>query len=299
MKRYFTYYIYISLMCLSCLFSSCKFDYSDPDESNDVYMSDVEATGTTTTIGALKEQYKDIINDDANRHRWTYVEDDVIFDGYVCGNDISGNLFQALYVRKGDDAIVVGIADNSLWTTYPVGTHIVVNLKGLYIGSYGNLAKIGAPYTTSGSNRRLGGMAKFKALTSISVIGFNKDAYECQPIEINSSWLQSKSGNTKEMMKWSPMLVQVRNAVIQPYNNRKVYAAYVDRDAGNGVNNTILIDGDKYTMRQSTLSDFASDLVPTCNVDVTAILTRYGSDWQLALRSLDDVIPLEDVSIEE
>ena len=172
MKRKFTY-LYISLICMSGLFTSCQFDYSDPDESHDVYMSDVEATGTTTTIGELKSKYKNIINDDVNRHRWTYIEEDEIFDGYVCANDISGNLYQAIYVRKGNDAIVIGINDNSLWTTYPVGTHVTVNLKGLYIGSYGNLAKIGAPYTTSGSNKRLGGMAKFKALSSITVIGFN------------------------------------------------------------------------------------------------------------------------------
>lgn len=293
MKRKFTY-LYISLICMSGLFTSCQFDYSDPDESHDVYMSDVEATGTTTTIGELKSKYKNIINDDVNRHRWTYIEEDEIFDGYVCANDISGNLYQAIYVRKGDDAIVIGINDNSLWTTYPVGTHVTVNLKGLYIGSYGNLAKIGAPYTTSGSNKRLGGMAKFKALSSITVIGFNKNAYECEPILITSSWLKSKISNSNEMLKWSPMLVRVENAEIKGYNNRKVYAAYLDRDAGNGVNNTILIDDDKYTLRQSALSDFSSEPIPTSKVNVTAVLTRYSNEWQLALRELSDVVAIEE-----
>lgn len=293
MKTRITNYIYLSLLCVFGLLS-CQYDYSDPDVSHDIYTQDVEATGTTTTLSALKEKYKNIINDESNRNRWTYVENDEIFDGYVCANDISGNLYQAIYVRKGDDAIVIGINDNSLWTTYPVGTHVLVNLKGLYIGSYGNLAKIGAPYTTSGNNKRLGGMAKFKAKTSVSVIGFDKDAYECEPILIDNSWLKSKSGNSNEMHKWSPMLVRVENAEIKGYNNRKVYVVYDDRDAGNGVNNTILIDGQKYTLRQSALSDFSSEPIPTGKVNVTAVLTRYSSEWQLSLRDIDDVEPVEE-----
>lgn len=96
------------------------------------------------------------------------------------------------------------------------------------------------------------------------------------------------------MLKWSPMLVRVENAEIKGYNNRKVYAAYLDRDAGNGVNNTIVIDDDKYTLRQSALSDFSSEPIPTVKVNVTAILTRYSNEWQLALRELGDVVPLEE-----
>ncbi len=293
MENRFKYYIYVSVITMLGLVS-CQFDYSDPDESHDIYTYDTEATGTNTTLGAVKEKYKNIINDASNRNRWTLVEEDEIFDGYVCANDISGNLYQAIYVRKGDDAIVVGISDNSLWTTYPVGTHVVINLKDLYIGSYGNLAKIGTPYTTSGNNQRLGGMPKFKAPTQIKVIGFDETVYECQPILIDNTWLQSKS-NSNDMHKWAPMLIRVENAEIKGFNNRKVYAVYDDRDAGNGVNNTLIIDGKNYTLRQSALSDFSSEKIPTGKVNVTAVLTRYSNDWQFSLRNDDDVTPVEDV----
>lgn len=285
------------MVLVTATVASCnKFDYDDPDVAHDIYTSDREATEANTTLEAVKEKYKSVINDASNRNRWTFVEEDELFDGYVCANDISGNLYQAIYVRKGDDAIVVGINDNSLWTTYPIGTHVLVNLKGLYIGSYGNLAKIGAPYTTTGGNKRLGGMPKFKAAESIKIIGFNDQAYETTPVLIDAQWLSAKEGNSELMHKWSPMLVRVENAEIKGYKNRRVYALYDDRDAGNGVNNYIYIDGQRYTLRQSALSSFSSDTIPTGKVNVTAVLTRYSNEWQLALRAADDVQPVSSSS---
>ena len=277
---------------MACMVSCNKFDYSDPDVAHDIYSSDHEATGTTTTLAEIKEKYKNIMDDSSNRNRWTFVEEDEIFDGYVFANDITGNLYQAIYVRKGDDAIAVGINDNSLWTTYPVGTHVKINLKGLYIGSYGNLAKIGMPYTTTGGNKRLGGMAKFIASESVEVIGFDDTVYETKAIEIDNAWLQSKSKESGAMHKWCPMLVKVNGAEIHGYNKRKVYAVYDDRDAGNGVNDTIYVDGAKYILRQSALADFSSDLIPTGKHDVTAVLTRYSTTWQFTLRSPEDVAPI-------
>lgn len=286
-------HIIIATVALGLSFSlaSCnKFDYSEPDTSHDVYTQDQEATGCTTTLAQLKQDYRNILS---AQNSFTKIDEDVTFDGYVCANDITGNIYQSIYVRSGDDAISIGINDNSLWTTYPVGTHVKVNLNGLYIGSYGNLAKIGAPYTTTGGNKRLGGMTKFKAPTNIEVIGFNKDAYEVQPVLVDNDWLAQKASNTNQMHKWSPMLVCVENAEIKGYNNRKVYAVYDDRDAGNGVNNTIILDGKNYTLRQSALSSFSSEPIPQGKVNVTAVLTRYGDTWQFTLRSADDVTPAE------
>ena len=273
MKLKATYILCGAALSMLALAGCNKFDYDTPDVLHDIYMSDTEATGTTTTLAAVKEAYRENIT--GNQH------------------DITGNIYQSIYVRSGDDAISIGINDNSLWTTYPVGTHVKVNLNGLYIGSYGNLAKIGAPYTTTGGNKRLGGMTKFKAPTNIEVIGFNKDAYEVQPVLVDNDWLAQKASNTNQMHKWSPMLVRVEDAEIKGYNNRKVYAVYDDRDAGNGVNNTIILDGKNYTLRQSALSSFSSEPIPQGKVNVTAVLTRYGDTWQFTLRSADDVTPAE------
>ena len=295
MKKHLIYILSVIVGTTLALSSCNKFDDSEPDMSNDVYNSDREATETTTTLAALKAEYKDFVNN--NRDRWqSKIDEDITFDGYVYANDISGNIYQSIYVRKGDDAIVVGINDNSLWTTYPVGTHVVINLKGLYVGSYGNMMKIGAPYITSFGNIKLGGMPKFMAASNIKVIGRNENAPEVQPVLIDAAWLRTAA---RDMHKWTPMLVHIKNAEILgavPPNGgerRKVYAVYDDKDDGNGVDNSLIFDGLTYTLRQSVLSTFSSDTIPVGKVNVTAVLTRYNSEWQFLLRNADDVEPVE------
>lgn len=147
------------------------------------------------------------------------------------------------------------------------------------------------PYTTSGGNNRLGGMPKFMAATSVKVIGQDETAPETVPVLINAAWLNSHK-STDQMHKWAPMLVRVENATLKGYNGRKVYAVYEDRDAGNGVDDIITIDGKNYSMRQSALASFSADTIPEGPVNVTAILTRYGDEWQFSLREAKDVTPV-------
>ncbi len=291
MKNKITYYL-LSAMLIPFMVS-CQFDAEAPDMSTDIYTRDNENPPSNITIGELKEKYKELITDASDAYRFELVSEDLYFDGYVCANDISGNLYQSIYVRKGDDVIVIGINDNSLWTTYPVGTHVVVFLHGLYVGAYGNMAKIGTPYTSSTGKKRLGGMPKFKANDAILVVGFNDNAYETQPILIDDGWLKQHQGGDL-MHKWSPMLVRAENVQIEGANHRPVFAYYNERDAGNGVNNTVYIDDKPYTLRQSALSDFAGEKIPKGNVNITAILSRYMDTWQLTLRDINDVEVIDD-----
>ena len=43
-------------------------------------------------------------------------------------------------------------------------------------------------------------------------------------------------------------------------------------------------------VRTSTYADFANSLIPEGTLDITGIFTRYGSDWQIYLRTEDDVV---------
>ncbi|MCR4612899.1 MAG: DUF5689 domain-containing protein [Bacteroidaceae bacterium] len=282
--------------------TSCnKFDYSEPDTSHDVYTQDQVATGCNTTLAHIKGSYKTLLS---AQNGFLQVEDDMIFDGYVCANDITGNLYQSIYVRKiepdddgnmVDNCIVIGINDNSLWTTYPVGTHVKVNLKNLYLGTYSYVPKVGMPYITSAGNTRLGGMAKFLAPKNIEVIGFNDKAPETVPIDIDDTWLSQNKTDPTFMYKWTPTLVRIRNVQLTGNyvtiegkgQRRPVYAVYDDKDAGNGVNDSIWINNKPFCLRQSVLSSFSSDTIPQKNVDVIAVLSRY-SDWQFSLRSNKD-----------
>lgn len=292
--------IYLVAVVTGLVFTvvACKFDYSEPDTEHDIYTQDKEATGCTTTLADLKQSYRSTLS---AQNGFVKIEEDLIFDGYVCANDITGNLYQSIYVRKiddqGDNTIVVGVNDNSLWTSYPVGTHVKINLNGLYLGTYSYVPKIGMPYITSSNNTRLGGMAKFQTEKNIEIVGFNATAPETVPVDIDGAWLSQNKTDPTFMYKWTPTLVRVKKARITGnYVNgerREEYAKYDDKDAGNGVNDSIWIDGKPYCLRQSVLATFSSEIIPTKHVDVIAVLSRY-SDWQFALRDNKDVVELEE-----
>ena len=215
MKKHIIYLLAV-VAGLAYSTTSCnKFDYSTPDTEHDIYTQDVEATGCTTTLAELKQKYRSTLS---AQNGFIKIDEDIIFDGYVCANDITGNLYQSIYVRKiddqGDNTIVVGVNDNSLWTSYPVGTHIKINLNGLYLGTYSYVPKIGMPYITSSGNTRLGGMAKFLTEENIEIIGFNANAPETVPIDIDATWLAQNQTDPTFMYKWAPTLVRVKHAEI-------------------------------------------------------------------------------------
>jgi len=279
MKRLSLLY-YILPLALLTLSACDTFDDETPTFNRDIYEQD----SVNTTIGELKTRYASIISSSS----YELVKENLVFDAYVIGNDISGNLYQTLILRKGDDGISMGIGKTSLWVNYPVGTRVTVNLKGMYIGGYGKMAKIGTPYKNSNGNIRMGSITENLFNSNVKIVGYDKNADELIPVEVTSSWLK-----TADKDKYAPTLVHVKDVTIKGYSNRLIYAKYSDSDAtsGNGVDNTILFsDGSQCTLRTSTLCDFASDTIPTGTVDIYGILSRYSSDWQIQLRSLDDVV---------
>lgn len=278
--------IYILPLAILSLAACDTFDDETPSFDRSVYTQDtVDVTKlTNTTIAEVKSRYASVISNSS----YELVKEDLIFDAYVIGNDISGNLYQTLVLRKDDAGINIGINKTSLWVNFPVGTHVVVNLNGMYVGGYGKMAKIGIPYSNSNGNIRIGNITEALFNSNVKIVGFNAKAEEVKPVEVvSSAWLKNQDKD-----ELAPTLIHMKNVVIKGYSNRLIFAKYTDSDAssGNGVNDILYFDGDQYTLRTSTLCDFASDTIPTDTVDIYGILTRYSSNWQIQLRSIDDII---------
>lgn len=278
--------IYILPLALLSLAACDTFDDETPSFDRSVYKQDtVDVTKlTNTSIAEVKSKYATYISNSS----YTLVKEDLVFDAYVIGNDTSGNLYQTLVLRKGDDGINIGINKTSLWVNFPVGTHVTVNLNGMYVGGYGKMAKIGIPYSNSNGNIRLGNITEAQLNSNIKIIGYNAKADELKPVEVkSSSWLKNQDKD-----KLAPTLIYMENVVIKGYSNRAIFAKYTDSDAssGNGVNDILYFDGDQYTLRTSTLCDFASDTIPTDTVNIYGILTRYSNNWQIQLRSINDIV---------
>ena len=77
------------------------------------------------------------------------MEDGLQIKGVVTANDIEGNIYNQIAVDDGTGAIVINIAQGGLFGQVPIGQEILVDLTGLYIGTYRSQAQIGVPYTAT------------------------------------------------------------------------------------------------------------------------------------------------------
>lgn len=218
----------------------------------------------------------------------------------VTGNDIQGNIYNEVAVEdESGEGLLICIQKSGLFGILPVGQEILVNLKDLYIGIYGNNVQIGTPYTNT------------KGLTFPSRMPFNTwnehfkilgdaDASKVVPEEFDVTKLKDEAYVKSHRGK----LMTLKNVEMDKADGTLAWAPEADKDAGNGVSRAVKINGRVYTsgnnslmvVRSSTYADFAALAMPKGKVNLTGIFTvyatnpsRYGYTWQILLRSIDDV----------
>ncbi len=220
------------------------------------------------------------------------VDDDLQLKLRVVGNDLGGNIYNkvALQDERGE-AIIVAIYAGGLHSYLPVGQEILIDLKGLYIGTYGYQRQIGVPYTTASGNTYAGRMPNWLWQQHFKLIG-TPDASKVKPIEFTQS--------VKDNIDFfSGRLMTIKNVSIEGVNRNLTWAEAtknVQEEEENtefsteryikGIDKNVVI----YT---STSAKFASEKIPTGKMNITGIFSRYGTTWQILIRSIDDVEPVK------
>ena len=218
----------------------------------------------------------------------------------VTGNDIQGNIYNEVAVEdESGEGILICIQKSGLFGILPVGQEILVNLKDLYIGIYGNNVQIGTPYTNS-SGRTFTSRMPFNTWNEHFKILGDADASKVVPEEFDVTKLKDEAYVKSHRGK----LMTLKNVEMDKADGTLAWAPEADKDPGNGVSRTVKINGRVYTsgnnslmvVRSSTYADFAALAMPKGKVNLTGIFTvyatnpsRYGYTWQILLRSIDDV----------
>lgn len=213
----------------------------------------------------------------------------------VTGNDIQGNIYNEVAVEdESGEGILICIQKSGLFGILPVGQEILVNLKGLYIGIYGNNVQIGTPYTNS-SGRTFTSRMPFNTWNEHFKILGDADASKVVPEEFDVTKLKDEAYVKSHRGK----LMTLKNVEMDKADGKLAWAPEADKDAGNGVSRTVKINGKAQSLmvvRSSTYADFAALAMPKGKVNLTGIFTvyatnpsRYGYTWQILLRSIDDV----------
>lgn len=282
---------FIALAFLALTLGSCMGDgYADPDLTEKVpaapWGNNSLREKNVISIADLKTQFATIINSD---NGYKQIEKDMMIKAVVTGNDISGNIYNQVSVQDASGAIIIAINGSGLSGYLPVGQEILVNLKGLYIGSYKKLPQIGG-VNTKLSDGSLG-MGKIERAI------WNQHFKILNPGEADASTVVPEEFDLTKLTDAAYMeanvgkLMTLKKVKFASANGTNVWAPddtntsleLIDAETGKRINKNNLV------VRNSGYSKFANEVVPQGVFDITGIFTRYNNTWQIVLRNTDDL----------
>lgn len=285
---------FIALAFLALTLGSCMGDgYADPDLTEKVPASPWGNNSlrekNVISIADLKTQFATIINSD---NGYKLIEKDMMIKAVVTGNDVSGNIYNQVSVQDASGAIIIAINGSGLSGYLPVGQEILVNLKGLYIGSYKKLPQIGG-VNTKLSDGSLG-MGKIERAI------WNEHFKILNPGEADASTVVPEEFDLTKLTDAAYMdanvgkLMTLKKVKFASANGTNVWAPddsntsleLIDAETGKKISSSNLV------VRNSGYSKFANEVVPQGVFDITGIFTRYNNTWQIVLRSTDDLKPV-------
>lgn len=285
---------FIALAFLALTLGSCMGDgYADPDLTEKVpaapWGNNSLREKNVISIADLKTQFATIINSD---NGYKLIEKNMMIKAVVTGNDVSGNIYNQVSVQDASGAIIIAINGSGLSGYLPVGQEILVNLKGLYIGSYKKLPQIGG-VNTKLSDGSLG-MGKIERAI------WNEHFKILNPGEADASTVVPEEFDLTKLTDAAYMdanvgkLMTLKKVKFASANGTNVWAPddtntsleLIDAETGKKISSSNLV------VRNSGYSKFANEVVPQGVFDITGIFTRYNNTWQIVLRSTDDLKPV-------
>ena len=287
----------VAALLLGGIATSCMDDdWNDPTGGNAPFGNNniVEETSKIVTIKELKAKTVDKFEASV-ANGLVEITEDWQLKARVTGNDIQGNIYNEVAVEdESGEGLLICIQKGGLYGFLPVGQEILVNLKGLYIGLYGNNVQIGMPYTNS-SGRTFPSRMAFNIWNEHFMILGTADASKVQPEEFDVTKLKDVAYIKSHRGK----LMTLKNVEMANADGKLAWAPEADKDAGNGVSRTVKINGKAQSLmvvRSSSYADFAALAMPTGKVNLTGIFTvyatnpsKYGYTWQILLRSDSDI----------
>ena len=292
-------YIMMALVCI--LMTGCMDgDYDEIEPAQPPYGNNTIVESNLVTIAQLKNMYKtQLATDYRDGNSFAKGTKNLQIKGYVTGNDLTGNIYNEIWIQDETGAISFSISQGGICGYLPVGAEILVELKGLSIGNYRMQPVIGTPYTTvltSGRNagkevtyvsrmNRMEWMNHFKITGGKRIIepevfaeGSTKTTWDLDKDAGKLGTLKNvtfKNGSYYDASKGQSVTVR--------YNDKAVYAS--------GFNTSWYFKEQPTTVMlyNSPYCDFAGRILPQSKVNLTGIMKRYDNNWEIILRSLDDV----------
>ena len=274
---------YIILACLCCIVTGCKDgDWDNPGKTTaDTFGNNALEETNVVTIKELKDMYKSTL---AQQYGLTEIGKDLKIKGRVLGNDIEGNIYSKVVIDDGTGAIIISVGVGGLFAYLPVGQEILVDLSKLWIGTYGYQPQLGVYYISSAGKTSVGRISRALWNQSFKLLGA-PDPSKIEPIEFDKTKVKDAAYMSENVGR----LMVIRDVKMIKGGNG-VWAAEADASGTQTEVNQSISGLNGIYVRTSTYADFANSPIPEGTLDITGIFTRYGSDWQIYLRTESDVV---------
>lgn len=240
---------------------------------NDRNFESPENTCTSKlTVTSTYAEVKSLYNYDTIQ-----IQEDLVIEGYVISSDAAGNFFSVLHFQDNSInptegfQLEIDVRDTHLF--YPEGSKIYIKLKGLYLGQSQDVFKLGGVFTSFG-NESVGRLPA--AIVDQHIFISCDDVVTIEPQEFFINEIQHIHTNT---------LVELKDVEILEEELGLPFS--IEREE----TERTLIDcnDNEIVLLNSGFSDFQSEMLPEKNGDVIGVLLRENDEYQLAVRTLEDV----------
>ena len=268
MKKKNKIFLILLLPVLAWSFRSCI----DP---NDIPPPEVPfVTGEMVTVDQVKALYAAELAKSWQERKPVLIDKNWTLAGIVTASDKKdGNFYKEAYIQDNTTGLrMLFDATSGLYT----GDSILVNVKGLYLGDYGNFIQLGGePYTDASGNFRVSGCNMDNQVLKISA-GNRKSAQLATIRQVKSAG-------------WLGKLVKLENVQFEDTETGKTWAdGLADPPAAA---NRVLEDcsDNRIIVRTSGYASFANEILPAGKGSLTGIITVFNSDYQIVVRDFAEV----------
>lgn len=302
-------YLKLALLALVAVFAttSCMDDdWKDPNSETSPYGNNSIQETNVVSIAKLKNTYgpkqKDEINDTVR------IADGTQIKGIVTGNDIEGNIYSQISIQDDSDkpGIIISVAQGGLSGQLQIGQEVLINVGGLYYGTYRSQPQLGVAYHDSSKDQnypsrisRADWQNRFKVIGKPNASKIKVQVFSTNPDASKGELNVADLLDADVAYKYAGCLVTLKGIEFA-MGDGKTTLAPEDEGKTLGYGVTRYFKGYDKTNKQigirtSCYAEFAANLVPQGVVDVTGVLScykssaKYNHTVQLALRRFSDI----------
>ena len=208
----------------------------------------------------------------------SYGTNDDIIEAYVTSSDQGGNFYKSISFSSLDGTVgfSMPVDDYNLYTKYEPGRKVFIKMQDRFFNTQNNSTVIGSDY--NGGVGRISGV-EYQSIITRSCTKVNED-----DIVKHLTITQAKNN------QYLNMLIEFDAVQFSDASTGKMYFDTTVNNLGGATNHLITdVDGNTIIVRVSEYASFATNTIPNKNGKIRGVLTKYGSDYQFMIRTLNDV----------